>query len=46
VPGADHDAEPEKKEIQVGLSDGLNLEIVAGLGEGDKVVQRPAKEVE
>ncbi len=35
-----------KKEIQVGLSDGLNLEVVAGLAEGDKVVQRPAKEVE
>jgi HlyD family secretion protein len=46
VPAADPDAEPEKKEVQVGLSDGLNLEIVAGLAEGDKVVQRPAKEVE
>lgn len=35
-----------KKEIQVGLSDGLNLEVIAGLSEGDKVIQRPAKEVE
>ena len=31
-----------KKEIEVGLSDGLNLEVVAGLAEGDKVVQRPS----
>lgn len=45
VPGAKPDAEPEKREIQVGLSDGLNLEVVAGLAEGDKVVQRPAREV-
>ncbi len=46
VPGATADAEPVKKDITVGLSDGLNLEVVAGLAEGDKVVQRPAKEVE
>jgi HlyD family secretion protein len=46
VPGAKPDDEPVKKEIEVGLSDGLNLEVVAGLAEGDKVVQRPAKEVE
>ena len=46
VPGAKPEDEPVKKEIQVGLSDGLNLEVVAGLAEGDKVVQRPAKEVE
>ncbi|MGE0639055.1 MAG: efflux RND transporter periplasmic adaptor subunit [Thermoanaerobaculia bacterium] len=46
VPGAKPDDAPVKKEIEVGLSDGLNLEVVAGLSEGDKVVQRPAKEVE
>jgi|CXWL01.1.fsa_nt_gi HlyD family secretion protein len=46
IPGAKPDAEPEKKEVEVGLSDGLNLEIVAGLAEGDKVVQRPPKQVE
>ncbi len=46
IPGETPEAEPQKKEIQVGLSDGLNLEVVAGLAEGDKVVQRPAKEVE
>ncbi len=46
VPGAKPDAQPVKKEIQVGLSDGLNMEVVAGLAEGDKVVQRPPKEIE
>ncbi len=30
VPAAKPDAEPEKKEIQVGLSDGLNMEVLAG----------------
>jgi HlyD family secretion protein len=46
VPGATPKAEPVKKEITVGLSDGLNMEVVAGLAEGDKVIQRPAREVE
>jgi HlyD family secretion protein len=46
VPGATDDAEPTRKEIQVGLSDGLNMEVVAGLEQGEKVVQRPPKEIE
>jgi HlyD family secretion protein len=46
VPAAKADAEPEKKEIQVGLSDGLNMEVLAGLAQGDKVVQRPPKKIE
>lgn len=46
IPGATPKAEPTKKEITVGLSDGLNMEVVAGLAEGDKVVQRPPREVE
>jgi HlyD family secretion protein len=46
VPGATPDAEPVKREITVGLSDGLNMEVVGGLGEGDKVVQRPPKKIE
>ena len=45
VPGAVPATEPVKKEIKVGLSDGLKLEIVAGLAEGDEVVQRPPKEI-
>jgi len=46
LPGATTEAEPEKREIEVGLSDGLNMEVVAGLDEGDLVVQRPPREIE
>jgi HlyD family secretion protein len=46
VPAPKPGQEPVKKEIQVGLSDGLNMEVVAGLAEGEKVVQRPPKEIE
>ena len=35
----------DNKKFKVGLSDGLKLEIVAGLAEGDEVVQRPPKEI-
>ncbi len=45
VPGAGSDAPPVKREVKTGLSDGLKLEIVAGLAEGDEVVQRPPKEI-
>lgn len=34
------------KDIEVGLSDGLNIEVVEGLALGDKVVERPPKEIE
>jgi HlyD family secretion protein len=46
VPGATAEDEPVKREIVVGLSDGLNMEVVSGLAEGDKVVQRPPKKIE
>jgi HlyD family secretion protein len=45
VPGARLDAPPAKREIKTGLSDGIKLEVVAGLVEGDQVVQRPPKEI-
>jgi len=45
IPGAEPDAEPRKVEIVTGLSDGLNIEVVSGLAEGDKVVQRPPREI-
>ena len=45
VPAAAPGTQPVKKEIKVGLSDGLKLEIVSGLSEGDDVVQRPPKEI-
>jgi HlyD family secretion protein len=37
---------PTKKAIQVGLSDGLNIEVVDGLKENDLVVERPPKTIE
>lgn len=36
----------DSRQIQVGLSDGLNIEVVDGLALGDKVVERPPKEIE
>ena len=35
----------EKKEIETGLSDGLNVEILKGLDEGEEVVERPPREI-
>ena len=45
LPGADPKAEPKKVEIKTGISDGLNVEIVSGLSKGQKVVERPPKEI-
>ncbi|MDP2915646.1 MAG: efflux RND transporter periplasmic adaptor subunit [Candidatus Aminicenantes bacterium] len=40
------EAEKTKKiEIQTGLSDGLNIEILSGVKEGDKIVERPPREI-
>ena len=38
-------AQPKKVEIKTGISDGLNVEVVTGLKKGDKVVERPPKEI-
>jgi len=45
VPGDDPEAEPEKIVVELGLSDGLNVEIISGLSAGDEVVQRPPREI-
>jgi HlyD family secretion protein len=45
VPAAAPEAEPDKVAVKLGLSDGLNVEIVEGLEVGDKVVQRPPREI-
>jgi HlyD family secretion protein len=45
LPGADPKAEPKKVEIKTGISDGLNVEVVSGLSKGQKVVERPPKEI-
>ncbi|MCU0233821.1 MAG: efflux RND transporter periplasmic adaptor subunit [Thermoanaerobaculales bacterium] len=45
VPGEGPEAEPRKVAVELGLSDGLNVEIASGLAAGDQVVQRPPKEI-
>jgi HlyD family secretion protein len=45
LPNSDPKAEPKKVEVKTGISDGLNVEIVSGLKKGDKVVERPPKEI-
>jgi HlyD family secretion protein len=45
LPVADPKAKPKKVDIKTGVSDGLNVEITAGLKQGDKVVERPPKEI-
>jgi HlyD family secretion protein len=37
--------EIEKKEVQTGLSDRINIEIKSGLADGDEVAERPPKEI-
>lgn len=39
------EGEPVKTAITAGLSDGLNVEVVDGLAEGDEVVQRPPRDI-
>jgi HlyD family secretion protein len=46
LPPATPDGQPEKREITVGLSDGLSIEVLSGLTEGQEVVQRPPKEIQ
>ena len=45
MPGQGEGAEPVKKAVKVGLSDGLNVEVVAGLAEGDQVIERAPKAI-
>lgn len=45
TPGQGPEAEPVKVPVELGLSDGLNVEVVAGLAVGDEVVQRPPREI-
>jgi len=45
IPGVGPEAEPEKVVVELGLSDGLNVEVLEGLEDGDQVVQRPPRDV-
>jgi HlyD family secretion protein len=44
VPGSDPKT-PKKVDIKTGISDGLNVEVLSGLKKGEKVVERPPKEI-
>jgi HlyD family secretion protein len=35
-----------EREIETGLSDGINIEVISGLDEGDLIVERPPREIE
>jgi HlyD family secretion protein len=43
--GGNPKAQPKKVDIKTGISDGLNVEVLSGLKKGDKVVERPPKEI-
>lgn len=45
LPSSSPNAEPKKIEIKTGVSDGLNIEVLEGLRKGDKIVERPPKEI-
>jgi HlyD family secretion protein len=45
LPAAEPKQPPKKLEVKLGISDGLNAELVAGLKLGDKVVERPPKKL-
>lgn len=45
IPGNAPGLPPKKVDIQIGLSDGMNVEIIAGLKSGDAVIERPPREI-
>lgn len=44
VPGAEPGSR-ERKEIELGLSDAINVAVIEGLSEGDKILERPVREL-
>jgi HlyD family secretion protein len=45
LPAAEPRGEPRKVEVKLGISDGLNVEVVSGVERGASIVQRPPKEI-
>jgi HlyD family secretion protein len=45
LPAANPKDPPKKTEIRLGISDGLNAEVVAGLRAGTRVLERPPKKI-
>ncbi len=45
LPGANPKEDPKKVEIKLGISDGMNAEVLSGLQKGAKVIERPPKKI-
>jgi HlyD family secretion protein len=45
LPGLGPKDPPRKTEITIGLSDGLNVEVLSGVAAGDKLIERPPREI-
>lgn len=45
IPADGPQVSPKKVEIKTGLSDGLNIEVTEGLKQGEKVIERPPREI-
>jgi HlyD family secretion protein len=45
IPSANPKEEPKKTEVKLGISDGMNAEVLSGLAKGSKVVERPPKKI-
>jgi HlyD family secretion protein len=45
IPGADPKQEPKRVEVKLGISDGMNAEVLSGVRKGSKVVERPPKKI-
>jgi HlyD family secretion protein len=45
LPGSNPREEPKKTEIKIGISDGMNAEVLSGLSKGSKVIERPPKKI-
>jgi len=43
--GPTPEAPTKKVEIKTGISDGLNIEVLSGLKKGDRLIERPPKEI-
>jgi len=45
LPAAKPKEKPKKTEVKLGISDGLNAEVIAGLDKGARVLERPPKKI-
>ncbi|MEJ2421587.1 MAG: efflux RND transporter periplasmic adaptor subunit, partial [Acidobacteriota bacterium] len=45
LPGATKDAKPKKVDVKLGLSDGLNVQVLSGLKAGQHILEKKPKEI-